>query len=213
MSIKDLSPKHKQAVYLVLIIVAIAVIIVGILQYSKSENSKNMLEASSLYQKALISNENHNIPKTQKIASFDNVTTKYPSTSYSILASWQVADIYITPENLGSGKSISKDDYNSAIKVLVNSANNNPKDNLTNITNTRLASLYIQTNQADNAIKTLQSISDLDNNAYPLMILGQAYAQKGDKSEALKAWKKASQDPNATPEFKQIISQLINNTN
>ena len=51
MSIKDLSPKHKQAVYLVLIIVAVAIIIVGTLQYSKSKNSENMLEASSLYQK------------------------------------------------------------------------------------------------------------------------------------------------------------------
>lgn len=84
---------------------------------------------------------------------------------------------------------------------------------MTNITNTKLASLYIQTNQTDNAIKILQNIPDLDNNAYPLMILGQAYAQKGDKSKALKVWKEASQDPNSTPEFKQIISQLINNTN
>lgn len=213
MSIKDLSPKHKQAVYLVLIIVAVAIIIVGILQYSKSKNSENMLEASSLYQKALITNENPSISNSQKIASFDSVTTMYPNTSYGILASWQVADLYITAKRLDSNRPVSKNDYNKAILALVNSANNNPKDNLTNITNTKLASLYIQTNQTDNAIKILQNIPDLDNNAYPLMILGQAYAQKGDKSKALKVWKEASQDPNSTPEFKQIISQLINNTN
>lgn len=210
---KDLSPKHKQIIYIIIGIVAVAIICVGVFQYSSSKNNENMLEASTSYQKALIANENPNISTANKIAKFESVTKLYSNTSYGILASWQIADLYSTPEKLDSSKKALNDDDNKAIQVLLKSTSDNPNDDLTNITKTKLAKLYIQTNQVDEAIKSLQSLPNLDNNAYPLMILGQAYAQQGDKAKALQTWKKAIQDPNSTPEFKQVISQFINNTN
>lgn len=45
------------------------------------------------------------------------------------------------------------------------------------------------------------------------MLLGQAYSEKKDKVKAIESWQKALQDPNSSDQFKQIISQLINNTN
>ena len=44
------------------------------------------------------------------------------------------------------------------------------------------------------------------------MLLGQAYELKKAKTKALNAWHKALQDPNSSTEFKQIITQLINNS-
>jgi cytochrome c-type biogenesis protein CcmH/NrfG len=43
------------------------------------------------------------------------------------------------------------------------------------------------------------------------MFLGQAYSEKGDNKKAIEIWQKALKDPNISPEFKQIITQFINN--
>ena len=98
-----------------------------------------------------------------------------------------------------------------AIQILQQSAEANSKDNLTNITKTRLTKLYLASNQADKAIHTLQSTTNLQDNAYPLMLLGQAYLQQKDKTKAIQTWQKAEQDQNSSPEFKKIIAQFISN--
>jgi predicted negative regulator of RcsB-dependent stress response len=183
-----------------------------LLQFYNSSNDKQLLQAATSYQKAIIANENSSISTADKTAKFETVVKDYPNTSYGIFASWTLAELYVVPTKLDT-KSFNMNISNipKAIKILQQSTEANPKDNLTNITKTRLAKLYLASNQTDKAIKALQSTTNLQDNAYPLMLLGQAYLQQKDKTKAIQTWQKAEQDQNSSPEFKKIIAQLINN--
>ncbi|ALB01284.1 hypothetical protein ACH24_00330 [Francisella persica ATCC VR-331] len=210
---KNLSKKQTQALYMVAGIIIVAIICAIILQFYNSSNDKKMLEAATMYQKALITNENPKSPFETKIYKFEQVINNYPNTSFGIFASWQLADLYTTTTKLDTKNfNVNVTNLIKAIVVLQQSIENNPKDSLIDISKVRLARLYILTNQPDQAIKTLQNIKSF-NNAYPLMLLGQAYSEKKDKTKAIEAWQKALQDTNSSGQFKQIISQLINNTN
>ncbi|AJC49511.1 tetratricopeptide repeat protein [Allofrancisella guangzhouensis] len=210
---ENLFKKQTQALYTIIGVVVVAIFCIIAFQHYNSGNNQKMLEASESYQKALIASENPDNPPDTKIANFENVANTYPATSFGIFASWNIVNLYTTPTNLNLKKEISDTDYKKAIDALIKSADANPKDSLTDITKTRLAKLYLETNQPDKAIETLNSLKSLQNNAYPLMLLGQAYKQKGNITKAIEIWQKATQDPNATPEFKQIITQFINNSN
>ncbi|AJJ47565.1 tetratricopeptide repeat protein [Francisella tularensis subsp. novicida] len=211
---KNLSKKQTQALYTIVGIIIVAIICAIFLQFYNSSNDKKMLEASTIYQKALIANENPKSSVETKIAKFEQVVNDYPNTSFGIFASWQLADLYTTPTKLDSKNfNVNITNLPKAIDILQQSIENNPKDSLSDISKVRLARLYIVAKQPDQAIKTLQDIKSFKDNAYPLMLLGQAYSEKKDKVKAIESWQKALQDPNSSDQFKQIISQLINNTN
>jgi predicted negative regulator of RcsB-dependent stress response len=212
MSIKNLSKKQKQSIYLLAGIIVIALILTVMYQLYSSSSNKKMLEASSAYQKALIANENTKLPLNDKASKFQIVIDNYPNTSFGIFASWQLSDLYITPTKLNTTSfNLNIANMPKAINILQQSINANPNDSLTNVTKTRLARLYIQTKQPDKAIEILKTVHSLDKSAYPLMFLGQAYSEKGDNKKAIEIWQKALKDPNISPEFKQIITQFINN--
>lgn len=211
---KNLSKKQTQVLYTIAGIIIVVIICAIILQFYNSSNDKKMLEAATMYQKALIANENPKSPLETKISKFEQVINDYPNTSFGIFASWQLADLYTTTTNLDTKNfNINVTSLPKAIAVLQQSIENNPKDSLSDISKVKLARLYILANQPDQAIKTLQNIKSFKDNAYPLMLLGQAYSEKKDKTKAIETWQKALQDPNSSGQFKQIISQLINNTN
>ncbi|MED7818783.1 MULTISPECIES: YfgM family protein [unclassified Francisella] len=209
---KGLTKKQNQALYTIVGIIIVAIICTIIFQFYNSNNHKKILEASDAYQKALIASENSDTSLNTKISKFTTVVDQYPKTSFGIFASWQLADLYITPTKLDTNNfNMNITNLPKAIKVLQQSIKDNSDDSLTNVTKTRLARLYIASKQPDQAIKTLQSLGSLGNKAYPLMLLGQAYHQKNDKAKALDAWHKALQDPDSSAEFKEVITQLINN--
>ncbi|MED7788321.1 tetratricopeptide repeat protein [Francisella sp. 19X1-34] len=212
MSFKGLTKKQNQALYTIIGIIIIAIICVILFQFYNSNNHKRILEASNVYQKALIASENSAASSNTKISKFTSVVNQYPNTSFGIFASWQLADLYITPTKLDTSNfSINIANLPKAISILQQSIKDNPDNSLTNVTKTRLARLYIASNQPDQAVETLNSLKTLKNKAYPLMLLGEAYQQKNDKTKALNAWHKALQDPDSSAEFKQVITQLINN--
>ena len=199
---------------MVVALLAVVIVCAIALQFYNSNNSKQQLEAATSYQKAIIASENASTSTADKIAKFKVVANDYRQTSYGIFASWQLASLYVVPTKLDTKSfNINIANIPKAIQILQQSVDANPKDNLTNITKTRLAKLYLTSNQTDKAIKTLQSTANLQENAYPLMLLGQAYLQQKDKTKAITTWQKAEQDQNSSPEFKKIITQLINNTN
>ena len=211
-NIKNLSKKQTQSIYMIAGLLTVVIVYIIALQFYNSNSSKQVLQAATVYQKAIIANENSNIPTIDKTAKFETVVKDYPSTSYGIFASWKLADLYVVPTKLDTTSfNINIANIPKAIQILQQSSEANPKDNLTNITKTRLAKLYLASNQADEAIKTLQSTTNLQNNAYPLMLLGQAYLQQKNKTKAIQTLQKAEQDQNSSPEFKKIITQLINN--
>ena len=212
MNIKNLSKKQMQSIYMIAGLLTVAIVCAILLQFYNSSNDKQLLQAATSYQKAIIANENSSISTADKTAKFETVVKDYPNTSYGIFASWTLAELYVVPTKLDT-KSFNMNISNipKAIKILQQSTEANPKDNLTNITKTRLAKLYLASNQTDKAIKALQSTTNLQDNAYQLMLLGQAYLQQKDKTKAIQTWQKAEQDQNSSPEFKKIIAQLINN--
>lgn len=160
----------------------------------------------------MIASENSDVSSATKIAKFTSVVNQYPSTSFGIFASWQLAELYITPTKLNTSNfNMNIANLPKAIDTLEQSIKDNPDNSLTNVTKTRLARLYITAKQPDQAIKTLNNLGSLKDKAYPLMLLGEAYQQKNDKAKALDAWHKALQDPDSSAEFKQVITQLINN--
>ncbi len=211
MDTKNLSKKQMQSIYMIVGLLSVAIVCVIVLQFYNSNNDKQLLKAATSYQKAIIANENSSISNADKTTKFEAVIKDYPNTSYGIFASWSLAELYVVPTKLDT-KSFNMNIANipKAIQVLQQSAEANPKDNLTNITKTRLAKLYLASNQPDKAIKTLKSTTNLKNNSYPLMLLGQAYLQKKNKTKAIQTWQKAEQDQNSSPEFKKIITQFIN---
>ena len=212
MDIKNLSKKQMQSIYVIVGLLTVAIVCIVALQFYNSNNSKQLLQAATSYQKAIITGETPNISTSDKTTKFETVVKDYPSTSYGIFASWELADLYVIPTKLDT-KSFNMNIANipKAIQILQQSAEANSNDNLTNITKTRLAKLYLASNQADKAIKILQSTTNLQDNAYLLMLLGQAYLQQKNKTKAIQTWQKAKQDQNSSPEFKKIIAQLINN--
>ncbi|OEZ32993.1 hypothetical protein AS144_06770 [Francisella endosymbiont of Amblyomma maculatum] len=211
---KNLSKKQTQVLYTIAGIIIVVIICTIILQFYNSSNDKKMLEAATMYQKALIVNENPKSPLDTKISKFEQVINDYPNTSFGIFANWQLADLYTTTTKLDTKNfNINVTSLPKAIAVLQQSIENNPKDSLSDISKVKLARLYILANQPDQAIKTLQNIKSFKDNAYSLMLLGQAYSEKKDKTKAIEIWQKALQDPNSSGQFKHIISQLINNTN
>ena len=96
---KNLSKKQTQALYTIAGIIIVAIICAIILQFYNSSNDKKMLKAATMYQKALIANENPKSPLETKISKFEQVINDYPNTSFGIFASWQLADLYIYYNN------------------------------------------------------------------------------------------------------------------
>ena len=215
MDMKNLSKKQTQSIYMIVGLLTVVIVCIIALQLYSSPSSRQLLHAANSYQKAVITNENSRISTADKTTKFETVVRDYPSTSYGIFASWKLASLYVVPTKLDldtKNFTMRISNIPKAIQILKQSAKANPKNNLTNITKTRLAKLYLTSNHAVKAIKVLQSTTNLQENAYPLILLGQAYLQQKDKNKAIQTWKKAEQDQNNSIEFKKIISQLINNT-
>ena len=112
-----------------------------------------------MYQKAILVNENANTTSIEKEKGFKQITTEYPKTSYGIFASWQLANIYVsnTDSNTSFMNYQATVNYTKAISVLSDSINDNHDNNLSDISKTRLAKLYIATNQSKKAIAVLQN--------------------------------------------------------
>ncbi|MDE5007114.1 hypothetical protein NAI48_10800, partial [Francisella tularensis subsp. holarctica] len=75
---KNLATKQTQALYTIAGIIIVAIICAIFLQFSNSSNDKKMLEASTIYQKALIANEHPKSSVETKIAKFEQVVNDYP---------------------------------------------------------------------------------------------------------------------------------------
>jgi predicted negative regulator of RcsB-dependent stress response len=212
MNIKDLTKKQLQTIVASVLIVVVILISVIVVEYNRHENTKDNALVATMYQKAILVNENANTTPIDKEKGFKQIATEYPRTSYGIFASWQLANMYVstTDSNTSFMNYQATVNYTKAISVLSDSIQQNPNNNLSDISKTRLAKLYIATNQSKKAIALLQN--DNLTSAYPLMILGQAYSQSGNQTEAIQVWQRALQDRNISPQFLDQVNQLINNS-
>ena len=212
MNIKDLTKKQLQTIVASVVIAIVILLSVIIVEYNRHVNAKDNTIVATMYQKAILVNENANTTAIEKQKAFKQITTEYPKTSYGIFASWKLANMYVS--NTATNKSginyQATLNYTKAIAVLSDSIKENLNNNLSDISKTRLAKLYIAMNQSKKAIAILQN--DGQTAAYPLMILGQAYSQSGNQTKAIQVWQRALQDHNSSPQFLDQVNQLINNS-
>ena len=202
-NLKKLSKKQRLKLYILIITSITALTFVGYNEYCKSAIKEKMLNASNLYQKALIISKNEKSTVEQKINAFKSVEHKYPNSAYGIYSSWNEVNLMLNK---------SKINYKEIERVFTTSIKNNPKNNLSNITKTRLARIYISNNQNSLAIKLLKEVKLSNSSAYIIILLGDAYSQNKEYKNAKKEYEKAL-SMNLNSSLKSVIKLKLNSLN
>lgn len=209
--LENLNKKQKHSVIITVSVIILVILLLSIYKISQHSSNQKMLLASTDYQKALINYNNSN-----QISGFDDVINQYPNSAYAIFSSWHLVDNAIQKSSVSSGIDLAnlsttgKSNYNNAISILQKSIQDNPKNSLTNITKTRLARAYLETNQPGKAMQTIKSADAYDKSSYTLMLLGDAYGKKDDKQKAVEYYTKAEK-LDTDPKLQSLITKKINN--
>ncbi|GAA0490749.1 MULTISPECIES: YfgM family protein [Tatumella] len=164
-------------------------------RYWMSHQESNALESSARYQQ-LSEAMNADKPETlEAVAAFVNQTQG----SYGALAAMDLAKIYADTGH-----------PDKAAVQLQQGIKDSDDANLQAVMRLRLARLQLQQNQADDALKTLDSIKGDSWTALSADIRGEALLSKGDKAGARAAWSKGI-DSDASPALKQMMQMKLNN--
>lgn len=164
-------------------------------RYWSSHQDSSSREVSAHYQQltsALDGNKPQTLEAVAKFAS-DN------SNTYGALASLDLAKQYVDKNELAKAAT----QLQSGIKHTQNA-------NLQAVMNLRLARIQLQQKQADEALKTLDSIKGEGWTAIVADIRGEALLSKGDKQGARDAWSKGI-DSEASPALKEMMQMKMNN--
>ena len=121
------------------------------------------------------------------------------SNTYGALAALDLAKQYVDSNQL-----------DKAATLLQNGLKDTKDANLQAVINLRLARIQLQQNQADAALKTLDSVKGDGRTAIVADIRGEALLSKGDKQGARDAWSKGVES-DASPALKQMMQMKMNN--
>ncbi|CRH30365.1 YfgM family protein [Pantoea ananatis] len=121
------------------------------------------------------------------------------SNTYGALAALDLAKQYVDSNQL-----------DKAATLLQNGLKDTKDANLQAVINLRLARIQLQQNQADAALKTLDSVKGDGWTAIVADIRGEALLSKGDKQGARDAWSKGVES-DASPALKQMMQMQMNN--
>lgn len=121
------------------------------------------------------------------------------SNTYGALAALDLAKQYVDSNQL-----------DKAATLLQNGLKDTKDPNLQAVINLRLARIQLQQNQADAALKTLDSVKGDGWTAIVADIRGEALLSKGDKQGARDAWSKGVES-DASPALKQMMQMKMNN--
>ena len=121
------------------------------------------------------------------------------SNTYGALAALDLAKQYVDSNQL-----------DKAATLLQNGLKDTKDANLQAVINLRLARIQLQQNQADAALKTLDSVKGDGWTAIVADIRGEALLSKGDKPGARDAWSKGVES-DASPALKQMMQMKMNN--
>lgn len=119
--------------------------------------------------------------------------------SYGALASMDLAKVYVD-----AGQT------DKAAQQLQQGIKDTEDANLRAVMSLRLARLQLQQKQADDALKTLDSVKGDSWTAMAADIRGDALLSKGDTQGARAAWSKGI-DSDASPALKQMMQMKLNN--
>lgn len=136
--------------------------------------------------------------KPESITAVENFVSSNKNT-YGALAALDVAS-----------QLVGKNDLSSAATQLQTGLANTSDDNLKALINLRLARIQVQQKQADDALKTLDSIKGDGWTAMVADIRGEALLSKGDKQGARDAWSKGVAS-GTSPALREMMQMKINN--
>lgn len=136
--------------------------------------------------------------KPESITAVENFVASNKNT-YGALAALDVAN-----------QLVGKNDLPSAATQLQTGLANTSDDNLKALINLRLARILVQQKQADDALKTLDSIKGDGWTAMVADIRGEALLSKGDKQGARDAWSKGVAS-GTSPALREMMQMKINN--
>lgn len=164
-------------------------------RYWSTHQDTSAREVSANYQQvtsALDANKPQTLEAAAKFASEN-------SNTYGALASLDLAKQYVDKNELAK-----------AATQLQNGIKNTQDANLQAVMNLRVARIQLQQKQADDALKTLDSVKGEGWTAIVADIRGEALLSKGDKQGARDAWSKGI-DSEASPALKEMMQMKMNN--
>ena len=136
--------------------------------------------------------------KPESITAVENFVSSNKNT-YGALAALDVAN-----------QLVGKNDLSAAATQLQTGLANTSDDNLKALINLRLARIQVQQKQADDALKTLDSIKGDGWTAMVADTRGEALLSKGDKQGARDAWSKGVAS-GTSPALREMMQMKINN--
>lgn len=161
------------------VILVILIIVIGF-QYSHYRASHNNVQAAEMYQKMMLIAQAPQ-PNTNAIQQEANqIINLYPSSIYATFSAWESAKIAVQNNQL-----------DQAEQILSVAVKNSDDANAKAITQLRLARIQLNQNQSQSAINTLNQIN---NNGFAVMrdmLLGDAYMQQKNPTQAKTVWTQA----------------------
>ncbi len=164
-------------------------------RYWSTHQDSSSREASAHYQQLTTALDASKPQTLEAVAKFANEN----SNTYGALASLDLAKQYVDKNELAK-----------AAGQLQSGIKNTRDANLQAVMNLRLARIQLQQKQADDALKTLDSVKGEGWTAIVADIRGEALLSKGDKQGARDAWSKGIASE-ASPALKEMMQMKMNN--
>lgn len=175
--------------------IVIGIAALGGWRYWVSHQENNALENSARYQQLTVAMKADKPETLEAVSAFVSQTHG----SYGALASMDLAKVYVD-----AGQT------DKAAQQLQQGIKDTEDANLRAVMSLRLARLQLQQKQADDALKTLDSVKGDSWTAMAADIRGDALLSKGDTQGARAAWSKGI-DSDASPALKQMMQMKLNN--
>jgi len=175
--------------------IVIGIAALGGWRYWVSHQENTALENSARYQQLTEAMKADKPETLEAVSAFVSQTHG----SYGALAAMDLAKVYVD-----AGQT------DKATQQLQQGIKDTEDANLRAVMSLRLARLQLQQKQADDALKTLDSVKGDSWTAMAADIRGDALLSKGDTQGARAAWSKGI-DSDASPALKQMMQMKLNN--
>lgn len=177
--------------------IVLAIIIASGWQYYQRHQWQTQEHASFIYQELVSAAHNNQAIDTYA----DELMIHYPQTPYAKLAAFWLTKVAVMNNHLS-------DAATQLEWIMSHSDHSNVLHSLAQL---RLARIYIEQNQAKNALMLLNAFSDKSYWGVSKMIQGDAYLKLGNKAEARYAYQAAlSHLPENVPLYAQVQVKLAN---
>lgn len=164
----------------VVAVVAVILMIVVGFQYNHYRTTHNNVQAAEMYQKMMIMAQAPQVNPSAIQQQAQQIINLYPSSVYATFSAWESAKI-----------SVQNNQLDQASQALTTAVQNSHDANAKAISKLRLARIQLAQNQPQEAINTLNGINNDGFTVMKDMIMGDAYVQLKDNTQARNVWTQA----------------------